>query len=148
MSMSLTILWIQNIPETYETVLSYNGTRLQSGTSKYITIFEKLTSVNLEKYTVLTPTLKRFSQGKSRIRGIEHQVTFVSGHFEQTDQSDRRICYRALIIDAENEKNECSLLNNEAQLSNCTISEADQGKLKKKRNFYNLSSIIIIKTFI
>ncbi len=131
-SLSKTILWIQSIPETFETVLSLNGKRLQSGTSQYIKVFERLTSLDLEKYTILTPTLKRFTQGKSIIRKIDHRITFVSGHFVETDQSDRKICYRALIIDAENKEEECSLLTNEAQLYGCTISETDKTAFKKK----------------
>ena len=124
-------LWIQNIPETFETVLSLNGRRLPSGTSQYIKEFEKLNKVDLEKYTILTPSLKRFTD-KNRIRKIGHRITFVSGHFVETDQSDRRICYRALIIDAENKEEECSLLTNEAQLYGCTISETDKAAFKKK----------------
>lgn len=131
-SLSKTILWIQNIPETFETVLSQNGTRLQSGTSQYIKVFEKLTSLDLEMYTILTPTLKRFTRGKSKIRKIEHRSTFVSGHFVETDQSNRKICYRALIIDAENKDEECSLLTKEAQLYGCSISETDKAAFKKK----------------
>lgn len=130
MENSNTILWIQNIPETFETVLSFNGSRLQSGTSQYIKVFEKLNKVDLEKYTILTPSLKRFTQDKSK--KIDHRITFVSGHFVETDQSDRRICYRALIIDAENKEEECSLLTNEAQLYGCTISETDKAAFKKK----------------
>ena len=125
-------LWIQNIPETFETVLSLNGRRLQSGTSQYIKEFEKLNKVDLEKYTILTPSLKKFTQDKNRIRKIEHRITFVSGHFVETDQSDRRICYRALIINAANEEEECSLLTNEARLYGCTIPETDKEALKKK----------------
>lgn len=131
-SLSKTILWIQNIPETFETVLSQNGTRLLSGTSQYIKVFEELTSLDLEKYTILTPTLKRFTQGRSEIRKIEHRTTFVSGHFVETDQSDRKICYRAMIIDAENKDEECSLLTKEAQLYGCSISETDKAAFKKK----------------
>lgn len=147
-SLSNTILWIQNIPETFETVLSQNGRRLQSGTSQYVKVFEKLTSVDLEKYTILTPSLKRYTRDKSRIRKIEHRITFVSGHFVETDQSDRKICYRALIIDAENKEEECSLLTNEAKLYGCTISEPDKAAFKKKS--YNkllaitFSAIIIL----
>ena len=138
--LSRTTLWIQNIPETFETVLSLNGRRLQSGTSQYIKEFEKLNKVDLERYTILTPTLKRLTQDKSRIREIEHRITFVSGHFVETDQSDRRICYRALIIDAENKEEECSLLTNEAQLYVCTISENDKDEFKKK-NYNKLLAI-------
>ena len=137
--LSKTTLWIQNIPETFETVLSFNGSRLQSGTSQYIKVFEKLNKVDLEKYTILTPSLKRFTD-KKRIRKIEHRITFVSGHFVETDQSDRRICYRALIIDAENKEEECSLLTNEAQLYGCTISETDKAAFKKK-SFNNMLAI-------
>ena len=150
-SLSNTILWIQNIPETFETVLSFNGSRLQSGTSQYIKVFEKLNKVDLEKYTILTPSLKRFTY-KNRIRKIEHRITFVSGHFVETDQSDRRICYRALIIDAENKEEECSLLTNEAQLYGCTISETDKAAFKKK-SFNKMlaitfSAIIILILFL
>lgn len=147
-SLSNTILWIQNIPETFETVLSQNGSRLQPGTSQYVKVFEKLTSVDLEKYTILTPSLKRYTRDKSRIRKIEHRITFVSGHFVETDQSDRKICYRALIIDAENKEKECSLLTNEAKLYGCTISEPDKAAFKNKS--YNkllaitFSAIIIL----
>ena len=145
--MSTTILWIQNIPDTYETVLSFNGTRLQSGTSKYIKVFEKLTSLNLVKYSILTPTLKRYTQGESRIRKNEQRITFVSGYFEETDQSDRKICYRALINDAENKEEECLLLIKEAKLYGCTISETDQTAFKKefsKSILITLAVIIII----
>lgn len=138
-SLSNTILWIQNIPETFETVLSFIGSRLQSGTSQYIKVFEKLNKVDLEKYTILTPSLKRFTD-KNRIRKIGHRITFVSGHFVETDQSDRRICYRALIIDAKNKEEECSLLTNEAQLYGCTISETDKAAFKKK-SFNNMLAI-------
>ena len=131
-SLSKITLWIQNIPETFETVLSLNGQRLQSGTSKYIKEFAKLTSIDLERYTILTPTLKRLTQDKSRIRKIKDRVTLISGHFVETDKSDRKICYRALIIDAENKEEECSLLTNEAQLYGCTISETDKAAFKKK----------------
>ncbi len=149
--LSKTTLWIQNIPETFETVLSLNGLRLQSGTSQYIKEFEKLNKVDLEKYTILTPSLKRFTY-KNRIRKIEHRITFVSGHFVETDQSDRRICYRALIIDAENKEDECSLLTNEAQLYGCTISETDKAAFKKK-SFNKMlaitfSAIIILILFL
>lgn len=137
--LSKTTLWIQNIPETFETVLSLNGIRLQSGTSQYIKEFEKLNKVDLEKYTILTPSLKRFTV-KNRIRKTEHRITFVSGHFVETDQSDRKICYRALIIDAENKEDECSLLTNEAQLYGCTISETDKAAFKKK-SFNNMLAI-------
>lgn len=131
-SISNIVLWIQNIPETYETVLSQNGTRLQSGTSQYIKVFEKLTSLDLGKFTILTPTLKRFTQGKNKIRKIDQRMTFVSGHFVETDQSNRKICYRALIIGAKNKEDECSLLTNEAQLYGCTISKTDKVAFKKK----------------
>lgn len=137
--LSKTTLWIQNIPETFETVLSLNGIRLQSGTSQYIKEFEKLNKVDLEKYTILTPSLKRFTD-KNRNRKIGRRITFVSGHFVETDQSDRRICYRALIIDAENKEEECSLLTNEAQLYGCTISETDKAAFKKK-SFNNMLAI-------
>lgn len=137
--LSKTTLWIQNIPETFETVLSLNGRRLQSGTSQYIKEFEKLNKVDLEKYTILTPSLKRFTY-KNRFRKIGHRITFVSGHFVETDQSDRRICYRALIIDAKNKEEECSLLTNEAQLYGCTISETDKAAFKKK-SFNNMLAI-------
>ena len=128
--LSRTTLWIQNIPETFETVLSLNGRRLQSGTSQYIKEFEKLNKVDLERYTILTPTLKRLTQDKSRIRKIKDRATLVSGHFVETDKSDRQICYRALIINAANEEEECSLLTNEARLYGCTIPEADKEALK------------------
>lgn len=131
-SLSKITLWIQNIPETFETVLSLNGQRLQSGTSKYIKEFANLTSIDLERYTILTPTLKRLTQDKSRIRKIKDRVTLVSGHFVETDKSDRKICYRALIINAANEEEECSLLTNEARLYGCTIPETDKEALKKK----------------
>lgn len=124
------ILWIQNTPETYETILSFNGTALQAGSSQYIKYFEKLTSKDLQKYTNLTSSVKRLSENRSIQRNC--RSTYLSGHFVQTDNSDRQICYRALIIDAKDNEEVCSLLEKEALLYGCSISEEDKLALKKK----------------
>lgn len=138
-SINTIILWIQNTPDTYQTVLSYNGKQLKSGTSEYIKVFENLTSINLEKYTVLTNTLRRLN-----LHFQKHRSTFISGHFQQTDKSNRKICYRALIIDAKNKEEECHLLVKEASLYGCSISEEDKIALKKKRICSKIVVILLI----
>lgn len=137
-------LWIQNAPETYQTILSFNGIALQAGSSKYIKYFEKLTSEDLHKYTELTSTVKRLIVRKGLGIKQNFDSTYLSGHFVQTDKSDRQICYRALIIDAKSNEEVCSLLEKEAQLYGCSISEKDKLALKKKSNNSALIIILII----
>ena len=123
------ILWIQNTPNLQKTVLSDNGKELKSGSTKYITLFNILTKIELEKYNVLTPTLKRYSYLSKESK----KHTFLSGHFQQTDESNRQICFRAFIINAKNKNEECRLLEEEARRYGCSISEEDQKALKKKK---------------
>lgn len=70
-SNSIIILWIQNTPNAYKTVLSRNGTQISSDTSKYEKLFKILTSQSLDKYSVLTASLKRFN-----FCNRKHRITF------------------------------------------------------------------------
>ena len=133
------VLWIQNSPDTYQTILSRNGKQIQSGTSEYVRLFEKLNSQNFESYRVLTKTIKRLT-----LRNKGHRLTFISGHFEQTDKSNRKICYLALVVDAKNKEEECSLLVNESNLYGCSICEKNKMALKKKDISFSLVTIFII----
>lgn len=136
---STIVLWIQNSPETYQTILSYNGKQIQSGTSEYLKLFEQLNSQSLERYRVLTETIKRLT-----VRNKEQRLTFISGHFEQTDKSNRKICYLALVVNAKNKEEECSKLVNESSLYGCTICEENKMALKKKNISFRLVIILII----
>jgi hypothetical protein len=136
---STIVLWIQNSPDTYQTILSHNGKQIQSGTSEYLKLFEQLNSQSLERYRVLTETIKRLT-----LRNKEHRLTFISGHFEQTDKSNRKICYLALVVDAKNKEEECSLLVNESNLYGCSICEENKMALKKKDISFSLVIILII----
>lgn len=135
------ILWIQNTPKAQQTVLSCNGKSLQSGTSIYIKAFQELTSKDLKLYTTLTPTIKRLVSKKKNKR-----FTYLSGHFIEKDNSNRQICYRALIYYALSQEEECALLEKEVHLHGCSISEEDYEALKKKN--IKLRIIILITLII
>lgn len=136
---SIIILWIQNTPNTNKTVLSRNGAQISSDTGEYDKLFKNLTSQSLDKYSVLTISLKRLS-----LCNVKHRLTFLSGHFEQKDKSNRRICYRALIIDAKDKEEECLLLVQESNLYGCSISEEDKIALKKKSIVFKFIVITLI----
>lgn len=140
------LLWIQNIPGTYETVLSCDGERVQSETKEYIYLFQELTSQQLDGYR--TPTLSLRIKRMSRLRVVSEKpcMTLLSGLFEQKDKSGRRICYRALIVGAKNREEECALLIKESNLYGCSISEEDESVLKKKDR--NPFIIIVVITLI
>ena len=134
-----TILWIQDAPNSHETILSVDEVQIKSGTSKYISIFDKLIARDIEKYKVLTSSVKRLTEySKGKKKG-----TFLSGYFLETDGSNRRICYRALIIDAKDREEECFLLEKEARLYECHISEEDRIALKKKSKSFVLILLLI-----
>lgn len=125
------ILWIQNVPDTNESVLSRNGEPFQPGSSEYINNFKCVTELNLDDSRSLTPTVKRYTRQKHNLR-----ATFLSGHFIQKDEHGRLICYRAVIKNASNEEAELDLLKKEAAKYGCSISEEDQCALKKKDVFF------------
>ena len=142
-SNTTTILWIQSIPDVFQTVMTCNGELLQPGSSRYINLFSRLTSQDLQKYKALSSTLKRLTLHRSML-SKRKRVTFLSGHFTQKDASDRLICYRALIVNAEDEEQECEKLIQEAEIYGCTITEEDKSLLRNKDNRYSTFIIIYI----
>ena len=137
---SKVFLWIQRAPDNFQKVLSCNGEKIQPNTSRYYDIFELITSQEITHYKDLTSTLKRLTKKKYKINSEnccmdneKHRMTFFSGNYEETDKSNRKICYYALIVDAKDIEDECALLIKESKLYGCSLSDDDIIALKKKR---------------
>lgn len=159
---SKVFLWIQRTPDTFQKVLSCNGEKIQPNTSRYNNIFELITSQEITHYKDLTSTLKRLTKKKYRINtencfmgNEKHRMTFLSGNYEETDKSNRKICYYALIVDAKDNEDECALLVKESKLYGCSLSDDDIIALKKRIDnkqivilFLILVTIFLISTII
>lgn len=160
---SKVFLWIQRTPDTFQKVLSCNGEQIQPNTSRYNNIFDLITSQDITDYKDLTSTLRKITKKKYKINSEnccidngKHRMTFFSGNYEETDKTNRKICYYALIVDAKDSEEECDLLVKESKLYGCSISDGDVIALKKKRIdnkqivvlFLILATIFLISTII